>query len=84
LALVVNTHFLCAQVQTPLHVEPIGGVPDPLPAMDVPPELKAHIPPGFTLHAVLTTKMAPSGLIPESASADGTKHLPSPRCLCHS
>jgi hypothetical protein len=61
LVLVVSTHFLCAQVQTPLHVEAFGGVQDPLPAMTVPPELKPFVPSGFTLRTVLATKMAPSG-----------------------
>jgi hypothetical protein len=61
LLLVAGTHFLCAQVHPPLHVEPFGGRQGAFPPMAVPPELKAFIPAGFTLRTMITTKMAPSG-----------------------
>jgi hypothetical protein len=61
LVLVVSTRFLWAQVQTPMRVTPFGGVQEPLAPTPVPPELKAFIPSGFTLRAVINAKMSPSG-----------------------
>jgi hypothetical protein len=61
LVLVVSTRFLWAQVQTPMHVTPFGGVQDSLPAMAVPPELRPFIPSGFVLRTVLATKVSPFG-----------------------
>ena len=61
LLLVGSTRFVHGQVQTPMHVGPFGGISDSLPALDMPPELKAFIPSGFTLRATMMTKMAPNG-----------------------
>jgi hypothetical protein len=50
-----------AQTQPPMHVGPLGGIREPLPRLEVPPQFQRFLPKGSFLRAVIHTRMALEG-----------------------